>query len=462
MELIDTHAHLDFPEYDDDREEAIRRAAEAGVTQIVTIGTRLDNSRQNIEIARRHDGVYATVGLHPHEAGHVTDDDLAQLDELAAAPEVVAVGETGLDYFKNKAPKDAQREVFRGQLAIASRHGKPVVVHSRDAKDEALRIMEPFVREGLTGVLHCFSGTPELARQALDLGLCISFTGIVTFPNAKTLAKAVRAVPIERTLIETDCPFLAPQRWRGKRNEPAYVVAVAERLAELHGLSLEDVARITTHNARALFGLEGLVDEGRIAYPIRNSLYLNITNRCSNACAFCVRYRTPYVKGHNLRMEHDPSVEEIVAAVGDPSRYDEVVFCGYGESTVRYDAMMESARRLRERGAKKLRLDTNGHGCLNTGRDVTGEIAETFDEVSVSLNTHDPEHYKTICRPVNTEADAHAAVCDFIRELSRKMPEGAVKATALEGLPGVDIEKTKALAESLGAVFRARHYNVTG
>lgn len=256
MKLIDTHAHLDSERYDSDREAVIRRALNAGV-QIITMGTDLESSAQAVELARRY-GLYAAVGVHPHEAKRyvraeqLAPDALARLEELLGEERVVAVGEIGLDYFKEYSHRDAQHAALRAQLELAERCDKPVVLHNRDSERDLLQILGDYDVEG---VLHSFTGDRALAERVLELGLYLGVNGIVTFPKSGALREAVQAIPLDRLLIETDSPYLAPVPHRGKRNEPLYVRDVAAYLARLRGITFEELARATTANARELFQL---------------------------------------------------------------------------------------------------------------------------------------------------------------------------------------------------------------
>ncbi len=262
--FIDTHVHLDFADFKRDRTETIARAEAAGVTRLVNVGSNLQGSRDSISLAKEFPGVYATVGIHPHDAGEATQRNLAELMLLASKPKVVAIGEIGLDYFKSKTSSQQQKEAFVRQLEMAVRLQKPVIIHSRDAEEDMLDIFWQF--QGMRGVLHFFSGSPEFAEAAVSYGLHISFTGVITYkprqPGSGSGAEydvlreeIIRSVPADRLMIETDCPFAAPEPHRGKRCEPAYVVEVARRLAEVRGVSLEEIARTTTDNAIKFFGL---------------------------------------------------------------------------------------------------------------------------------------------------------------------------------------------------------------
>lgn len=255
LDLFDTHAHLHFPEFDTDREALLARAREAGVRRMLTIGTEPESSRAAVSLAAREAGVWAAVGIHPHDAGEADAAALAAIERLAAEPRVVAVGEIGLDYFRNLSPHEDQQRVFKALLGLARRVGKPAIIHCRDAHEDVLRILAEEGVAEVGGIMHCFSGDVELARRCLDLGLVISLAGPVTYPNARALPEVARFVPADRLVVETDCPFLPPQGYRGKRNEPAYLAITATRVAELRGEPVERLAARTTANACALLGI---------------------------------------------------------------------------------------------------------------------------------------------------------------------------------------------------------------
>ena len=259
LTLVDTHVHLDMEAYDADRGEVLQRAAEAGVSWLIDVGADMPSSRKAVALSEREPAVYAAVGVHPHEAGALTAGALAELRSLAAGARVVGIGEIGLDYFRNLAPRDEQRRAFEAQLALALELRLPVIVHSREARDDTLEVLRATARRNggaLRGVMHCFSGDVEFAREAVGLGLHIGIDGPVTYPRATMLGEVVRQVPLERLLLETDSPYLTPQPRRGQRNEPAFVRFVAERVAELRGLAAAEVGRATSANACALFGVK--------------------------------------------------------------------------------------------------------------------------------------------------------------------------------------------------------------
>lgn len=253
--LIDTHCHLTMSEFEADRPNVILRATEAGVSHLITIGTDIEDSRQAITIAEKHDFIYAAVGIHPHDVKDITDiDNISEtIKKLASNKKVVALGETGLDYHYMHSPAKLQQEHFRLEINVAKSMGLPVIVHSREAKEDTLQILKEENVRTTGGVLHCFSGDMEMAEKAMEMGLYISFSGVITFKNARNILDIVKAVPLDRILIETDAPFLTPAPYRGKRNEPAYVKLVAEKIAEVKGISLEELGRAVMSNASGLF-----------------------------------------------------------------------------------------------------------------------------------------------------------------------------------------------------------------
>ncbi len=246
--LIDSHAHLDSSQYDQDRHETIERATANGISHILTIGCDLASSRTSIAIAEQYHQVYAAVGIHPHDATEISPEALRELELMLAHPKVLALGEIGLDYFRNHSPRETQRTAFRQQLRLAKAVGKPVIIHDREAHDEVMEILIEEQAGEIGGVLHCFSGDVQMAHKCLELGFYLSFPGPVTYPRNESTRDVVKAVPIDRLLVETDCPYLSPQKFRGKRNEPAYVRFTAEKIAEVKNLSMAEVARITSAN----------------------------------------------------------------------------------------------------------------------------------------------------------------------------------------------------------------------
>lgn len=251
--MIDSHSHIYGPRYAEDQADVISRAVEAGVVQLLQVGCNLEESQQVVALAEKHPGIYASVGVHPHDADTVTPEVLDALEVLAKHPKVLSWGEMGLDFYYDNSPRDIQKEAFRAQLQRVAHLDLPVVIHTRDAEPETLEILrETPPPKG--GHVHCFTGTADMAQELLKMGFHIGFTGIITFGSAKELRDVVAQVPLERILIETDSPYLSPKPHRGKRNEPAFVVHVANMIAQIHHLSPEEVIAQTSENFYQLYG----------------------------------------------------------------------------------------------------------------------------------------------------------------------------------------------------------------
>ncbi|GAQ18086.1 hydrolase TatD [Oceanobacillus picturae] len=254
--LFDTHVHLNARQFMEDREETIQRAFDAGVKYMVVVGFDSETIPLAIEIAEQYDTIYAAVGWHPVDAIDMTEDHLKWIEELSAHPKVVAIGEMGLDYHWDKSPKDIQKEVFRKQIQLAKRVQLPIIIHNREATEDIIEILQEEDAQSVGGIMHCYNDSVEYVQACLDMNFYISLGGPVTFKNAPLPKEVAVQVPGDRLLVETDAPFLAPHPNRGKRNEPAYVKLVAEEIAELRGVSLEELSKLTTQNAFSLFKLE--------------------------------------------------------------------------------------------------------------------------------------------------------------------------------------------------------------
>jgi TatD DNase family protein len=466
--FIDTHVHLYDKQFDDDRDAVIRRAIEEGVHAFIVPGIDIETSKQAVALSEKYDEIYAAVGIHPHESAGRTPGDIETIKELSHREKVVAIGEIGLDYHYDFSPRDQQQDVFRRQLRLASERNLPVIIHNREAvSDTGMLLQEavkkypewrnipptPYSRDTAPkGVLHCFDGTLADAWNMLSMNFQISFPGILTFKNAKEAVQIASSLSIEHMMLETDAPYMAPAPHRGKRNEPAYVRIIAGRLAELHHLSVEDIARSTSYTAFRVFGI-GELEPPKIAYKIRNSLYLNITRRCNADCYFCDRKGEAVVKGHNLRIEKEPSIPEIISSIGNPTDYDEVVFCGYGEPTIRIDAVKEVARWIKDRGGK-VRLNTDGHGEVINKRNIIPELVGLIDSISISLNSVDPEQYGKIMR-IDGER-LHTAMICFAREAKKHIPD--VTMTVVD-TKEVDVERARKFVEDeIGVTFKRRQF----
>jgi TatD DNase family protein len=466
ISLIDTHCHLEMDDFNPDRDEVIERAKDAGIEAIITIGSDLQGNTGGLELSKKYDFIYSAVGFHPHDAKDFTEEIFNQIKEWTLKfkiqipkskfqdSKIVAIGEIGLDYHYDNSPRDVQKEVFKKQLQYAKEVNLPVIIHSREAKKDTLQIIK---ESGASkGVFHCFSGDMDMAEKAMAMGFYISLAGPVTFRNAKNPREIAKSIPDDYLLIETDAPYLTPEPYRGKRNEPSYIVHTAKVIAEIRGITLEDLSRITTLNTKRLFNIGQISGKGEIAYKIRDTLYLNITNRCTNECSFCIRFHSDYVKGHNLRISEEPAEEELKEAIGNPSLYKEIVFCGYGEPFLRLDIVKNVASWIKQNNGR-VRINTNGHGNIINERNILPELKGIVDSVSISLDAHDEETYNRICKP--SFKNAYKEILSFITEAKKFIPDVRITVVTVEG---VDIDKCRQIAEDLGVGFRVRKLDVVG
>ncbi len=249
--LFDTHAHLNDPAFDPDREELIRSLPDKGVGLVMNAGCCLESSRDCVKMAETYPHIYASVGSHPDSANEVNDAVLEEYKVLCKHEKVKAIGEIGLDYYYEDIPRDIQQKAFRMQMALAKELSMPVIIHQRDAHQDALMIVKDFPT--VTGVFHCYSGSAEMARQLVNMGWYIGFTGVLTFKNARKAVETAASIPLDRIVLETDCPFMAPEPFRGKRNDPGYLYRMAEKLAEIRNVSVEEIHKVTTENATRLY-----------------------------------------------------------------------------------------------------------------------------------------------------------------------------------------------------------------
>lgn len=455
--LIDSHVHLQDKKFSRDLDRVLGRADDAGIERLVVIGDKIDSSRQAVALARRNPRLAAVVGIHPHYEHQFTPKMLLELESLTSDPRVAAIGEIGLDFHYPNHDAQRQTSMFVAQAHLAARHGLPLVIHCRDAYDELIEAIDSDPKVPRSGVVHCFSGTYEQACRLLDLGFHLGIGGALTYPNAGALRQIVERIGLDRVVCETDAPYLPPQSKRGRRNEPSYMKHTVKLLGDLAGVSYQDAARITKINAARLFSLPLELDP-EIAYAIRKTLYVAVTNRCTNRCYHCQRCSDYMVMGHFLKLEAEPSAAELVEAIGDPSLWQEIVISGLGEPTMRWDVCRELARGLKEQGAT-VRLNTNGLGCLINGRDIVPEIAGRFDSISVNMNAHDSETYD---RVANTTFPGRAfeAMLAFAEACKTVAPDVVM---TVVGVPEVDIEACRAIAEDrLQVRFRVREYRPNG
>ena len=463
--LVDTHSHLNHEKFPDVR-ETLDKAAAAGVEYVIVPGWDLPSSEKAVELADKFENVFAAVGYHPHDASKADDAALRRIAEMSSHEKVVAIGEIGLDYHYNLSPPEVQKKVFETQIEIAKSVKLPVSIHNRESDSDLMEILERQVQSGWVlprrfdyqvrlqprGVLHSFNSTYEMARRAAALGFYLGISGMVTFgkDGKSELQKVVAAIEPEHFLTETDAPYLAPVPHRGKDNEPAFVPHIVEKIAQLQELSVEDIRRITSYNAYKLFCV-GEKPQPKIAYQIRNSLYLNLTLRCDADCIFCDRKGEAMVKGHNLHIEKEPTPEELIREIGDPKTFKEIVFCGYGEPTIRLDVVKDVARYVKEKGGKT-RLDTDGHGNIINHRDILPEIKGLIDSVSISLNSTDPDEYRKLMGTPNGKQ--WDSMLEFAKRAKEYVPKVYMSVVGVEGL---DVESAKEFVEKkIGAEFRFR------
>jgi len=451
--FIDTHAHLFYPNFNGDIENVLSRAKESGVDYIIVPGTDIATSALAIELAEKHEEIFAAVGIHPHDTKDWDDKKLlGELKNLAKSKKVVAIGEIGLDYYYDFSPRDIQIKAFKSQLDLALELNLPVIIHNREAGDDIMNFAREYNGKNLKAQFHCFGGTLLEARELIKLGYYISFTGNITFKKSDNLKKIVKHVHVDNIFLETDSPFLTPVPHRGQRNEPAYVKLVAEKIAEIKDLPVEDIARSTSYNVYRFFGI-GQKHRLSFTYKIKNFLYINITNRCNADCVFCDRKGEAVVKGYNLKMKksEEPPAEVFIDEIGDPKKYDEIVFCGFGEPTIRWDVVKKIAGYVKENGGKT-RLNTDGHGSFINKRDITPELEGLIDSVSISLNSTDPEQYAELMR-------VDQKMFDEMIKFTKNAKKYAHVVMTIVGLNEVDSDKAKKfVTEILGVDFREREY----
>jgi len=449
---IDTHAHLLFPDFKKDLEEVLNRALENDVAYIVNVGINLMDSIRSVALVEKYDNLFTSVGIHPNELTESSLDEIKTISELLRHPKVVAIGEVGLDYYRNRTPKDLQKEVFARFIELSKESGKPLIIHTRNAWDETETIILS-KGKGTTGVFHCFSGSLSNGINLVNAGFYVSYTGNITYKNFRK-DEIIKQIPLGKVMIETDSPFLTPEPFRGRRNEPAHVVNVAEKLSNLFDMHTEDVGRITSYNAYRLFGIGEETAVSRIVYRIKDTLYINVTNECSCKCVFCDRTSEPVINGYNLELDTEPTVEETIQALQDYSNYTEIVFCGYGEPTMRLEFVKQVAQRLKAKNTVPLRMNTNGHGSLINGRNIVPELKGLIDRISVSLNAENSTRYLELTNSTFQEK-SYDAVLEFIKECAVNGID--VTATVVD-YDGVNIEECRSRARELGAHFRIRDF----
>jgi len=460
-ELIDSHVHLDMPQFEGEVDEVLERAGKAGVVEVLNVSYDVESLERTINLTEHYESVYGACGIHPHDAIGFDDETERAIKRCILRKKLVAVGEIGLDYYRDLSPRKVQREVFRRQLGMALYFSKPVVIHSRESFEDTVRILdEEGVRE-VGGIFHAFGGGEEELKTVLSLGFLVGIGGPVTYKNSR-LPDVLKKLPSDSFVLETDSPYLPPVPYRGKRNEPAYVTLVRDKLAEVLGVTPEDVERASFVNYMRVIRKKKDFPPA-VAYNFRGALYLNVTNSCTNNCRFCPRTNGRFFfYGHNLNLLVEPGVDEVVSQAMEKledREVKEIVFCGYGEPTSRLPDILEIARSLKQTGIP-IRLNTNGHGNIIHGRNIVPELEQVFDAVSVSVNFPDAEKYMEMCRP-DFGADTYEQVLDFVKRCAESGMRTIV--TAVD-IPGVDIEALKKIVSGIeGVDFKLRRfYNFGG
>lgn len=451
--FVDTHAHLFYENFKDDIDDVIGRAKENGVDYILVPSTDLKTAKETLQLCDKYNFIYAAVGIHPHDTKDWDDSLLVKIEEIAKHPKVVAIGEIGLDYYYDFSPKAQQIKAFKSQIELALKLNLPVIIHNRDSDEDMMEIISSYCSSGLKAQFHCFNASLEDAIEYMKMSHFISFTGNITFKKSDELRKILKQTDLNHLLLETDSPFMTPVPHRGKRNEPAFVKYVAQKVAEVHNTSVEDIARITSLNAFRIFGI-GSKPKVSYTYKLGNSLYINVTNRCNADCVFCRRKEDPFLRGYNLGMQksEEPPADVYIQEIGDPKQYDEIVFCGYGEPTIRWNVVKDVARYVKENGGRT-RLNTNGHGNYINRRDITPELKGLIDVVSISFNSFNPRQYSQLMR---VDELHFYEMLDFAKKCKPYVEKVVMTVVNLDE---VEVEHArKVVEEEIGAEFRVRHY----
>ncbi len=447
-ELFDTHCHLSDERFCDDLDRVLVSAAESGVTGFLVPGISLESSRKAAFLSETRTGVYAAAGIHPNEFDPDFPDNSTDISEILLRPRVIAVGETGMDLYRERTLAGLQIKMFRKHIRLAETFGLTLIVHSRNAEREVLDILGNDVTVPV--IMHCYTGPSDIALEAADRGYYVGFAGPLTFRKNSLLRDLAGSLPPDRILIETDSPYLSPEPLRGRRNEPSNVRYMADVISELWDSDPALTAETLMSNSLKALQL-GEFRRTDLVYLLYGNIYMNITGRCSNRCRFCIKDRADGIGGYYLKHHEEPPegrLESIIETLS-PGMGDELVFCGYGEPTMRPELLRRLARRAAGRGFP-VRLNTNGTCLLWLSLEETAELLEPFDAVSISLNTSCREEYNTICRPA--DGNAWDRLMEFI-ELAGRV--ASVNLTAVR-YSGIEMESVQKLAKNLSLPLRIR------
>jgi TatD DNase family protein len=451
---FDSHCHLHFEHFDNDLDSVIDRAARSGITRIMIPSVDIPTAERALSIASKRRGVWFSAGFHPeHLPVHGGEEQWAGMKRMLIEPEASAIGETGLDLYHRTFPLEDQIFWFRRHIELASATGYPLIVHSRNAEAEVLEQLPE--SSSFPVILHCWGGDCRLTEQAVKRGFYIGFGGPLTYRKNEEQRKVLASVPRNRILLETDSPFLPPEPHRGSRNEPAFaaVVALAIRETVFPGMSVEAVLHLLGLNALRAYRLHPMDRRADILYRWGDSLYVNLTSRCGNHCVFCIRRFEDGVGGYFLRHRTDPPESMVLAAVDafPLEDFPELVFCGFGEPTLRPLLLQECAGRAKARGVRT-RLNTNGLCTAFMDDEAVLRLLGTFDYVSVSLNASGEAEYNRICSPSSGGAWEH--LMRFLRLLRKADIEARV--TAVES-SGADLERLRSFAARIGFPLLVRN-----
>lgn len=451
--FVDTHAHLFFDNFKDDIDEVINRASQNNVDYIIVPATDIKTAKEAIALSEKYSNIYTAVGIHPHDTKDWNNSLIKEIEELAENHKVAAIGEIGLDYYYDFSPKEQQIKAFKAQLDLSLKLELPVIIHNRDSDEDMMNIIQDYCGTGLKAQFHCFNASLNDAIEFMKMNHFISFTGNITYKKSNSLREILKSINLNHLLLETDSPFMTPVPFRGKRNEPANLKYIAQQIADIHKITIEETGRITSLNAFRFFGI-GSPPEASFTYKIHNSLYINITNRCNADCTFCRRKDDPYLVGYNLGMKRseEPPADTYIKEIGDPKQYDEIVFCGYGEPTIRWDVVKRISDYVKSNGGRT-RLNTNGHGNLINKKDITPEMKGLIDTISISLNSYDPKQYSEL---MQVSEDHFYEMKNFASSAKKYVNKVVLSIVSLDE---VEVEKSrKVVEEEIGVEFRVREY----
>lgn len=451
--FIDTHAHLFFQLYDDDIKDVINRAKQSGIDFILIPSTDLETANKTIELTKKYENIYGAVGVHPHDTKNWDSSFIPKLETLAEEDKIVAIGEIGLDYYYDYSPKEKQIEAFKSQIELALKLNFPVIIHNRQADKDVLEIVKHYSTDGLKAQFHCFNGKLQDAVDLINLNHFISFAGNITYKKSDEQREILKNISLDHLLLETDSPFLTPMPFRGKRNEPSFIELIAEKIAEIHHTNIDEIASITSLNTFKLFGIGGK-SKTAFTYKLHNSLYINITNRCNADCIFCDRKGEAVIAGSSLKMKkgEEPSAIVYIDEIGDPKNYKEIVFCGYGEPTIRWEIVKQISKFVKDNGGTT-RLNTNGHGNVINKKNITPEMEGLIDSVSISLNTIDENKYSEIMK---LDKKYFFEMIDFAKK-SKQYVKNVIMTVV--NFDEIDIDSARKFTEEvIGAEFRIRPF----